>query len=132
MEPSDEDWRRVGRRADDRRVELGLKIDDVVAASGGNLSRQTWNLIRKGEGGSARRPGKWAALCHALRWSTDSVERILRGEEPNPVGNDQPELPRVNQLEARLDRLELTFYERLDRVEELIRGLTPSHGDERG
>lgn len=71
-------WAEVARRIDERIDELKLTNAEVLRRSG--LSYKT--LARYLEGKPIRRRDKERGLCEALGWTTDSIARILRGEEP--------------------------------------------------
>jgi hypothetical protein len=68
-----------------RRRELGLTQKAVVARSkengGAGLSEQTLRFIEQAKP-SDRRVGTKHGLCWALRWTDDSVDRVLAGGEP--------------------------------------------------
>lgn len=78
-----DDWEAVAAAVERRRLALGLT--QRQAAERGSVAIQTWNLI-EGGGRTSYRALTIAGVCRALGWSDDSIDRILRGEEPEIVG----------------------------------------------
>lgn len=77
-----EDWARVATHVYDRRfVDLGLTAVELVDRAGPGLSIGVVSLIEN------NRQASYAmrtilALCRGLGWTSDSVQRIIRGGEP--------------------------------------------------
>lgn len=71
-------WKRVGDRIVERMNELEMTIPELVKASG--VTRETLNGYIAGK--QIKRPDKRRDLCRALRWRQESIDLILRGEEP--------------------------------------------------
>lgn len=68
---------------EERRLDLGLTWEEV--ASRANLKYETIRGVRKGE--SRGRPMTRRAMSVALGWTPDSVDRILRGEDPEEAAS---------------------------------------------
>lgn len=104
-----DDWKRVGDAVKARRLELGLKQRE--AALRGRVSDTTWNSVenaRRSSFDAATRAG----VCRALRWSVDSIDRLLEGARPVEVPADVPDGvsyratgPRVDAIRSRLHDL---------------------------
>jgi transcriptional regulator with XRE-family HTH domain len=62
-----------------RRVALRLSQQDASAA--GDLSLATWSNLERGRLGSLAHDTV-IGVCRALGWSPDSIDRLLRGEDP--------------------------------------------------
>lgn len=76
-----EAWNLVANAVIRRRTELDLRAQDVVAAARGGISTSVLSLIENAKQTSyARRT--LAALCRALQWTPDSIERLLDGKYP--------------------------------------------------
>lgn len=72
-------WDAVAQRVTERRGELGVDVE--TAATRGGVDVATWERIER-----AARPGyrkhREEGVCHALGWSSDSIDRVLAGGEP--------------------------------------------------
>lgn len=77
-EPMDERWRAVGRAIEDCLADTGATWTAFYVASG--VSEPTISGIRKGR--PVKRRDKRRGICRALGWSPDSIDRMLRGEDP--------------------------------------------------
>jgi transcriptional regulator with XRE-family HTH domain len=74
----------LGKRIDNRRAELGLKLREVADRAG--LSIEVLRAIRYGENGP--RGTTMAAIDRALSWQGGSTERYLEdGTAPVPLGD---------------------------------------------
>lgn len=88
-------------RVEARRVELGYTISALAEATG--LTQQALKNVRNGE--RRRYQDRLTLpLTAALRWSSDSIDRLLAGEEPIDLGAPAPAASAS--IEERLDRLE--------------------------
>lgn len=85
---------------DERRSELGMRWVDVAKEAG--ITAQGLRDIRKS--GSMRRPTR-VALERALQWTRGSIDEILRGGEPEPIGPSRDEWAPRDELERRLQAI---------------------------
>lgn len=88
-------------RIAERMAELGLSPTDLEQATG--LSGVGLANVRKGQRRRYQvrltRP-----LTEALRWTPDSIERLLDGKEPRPIGQGTTE-PTIADLDRKIDEL---------------------------
>jgi transcriptional regulator with XRE-family HTH domain len=80
--------RRLGDHVRDRRVELGLHINDAADAAG--LNPKTWTALERGS--RATRDSNYRDIERVLRWRHGSVVRALEGQAPIPVESAPPQL----------------------------------------
>jgi transcriptional regulator with XRE-family HTH domain len=108
-------WVVVRDRIHARMAELRLSVVDLARASG--LSeKHVRTLLNDGpEQALPRDQTRWA-LCDALRWTPDSIDRILDGEEPLE-SDESGEISRLDQLDGRLSETQ----ERVSRNVEALR-----------
>ena len=97
-------WERVSRRVNERRLALDLTAEELAALAGRGLTPGVLSQIE-----NARKPSYAArtltALCRGLGWTPDSIERILDDGEPLQAGGDDASMAeRMERLEAALDR----------------------------
>lgn len=106
-----EDWERVAETVKRRRTDLGMS-QRAAAFAADNISPTTWGSLET-HGRSVdvlTRP----KIARALGWTTDSIDRILAGGDPELDGHRPVTLEdRVVALEERWDRIEAL----LDRLE---------------
>jgi hypothetical protein len=76
-----EAWIAVFEAIDARRLQFGWAKSHLYAVSG--VSQTTLDAIRKGR--PLLRLDKRAALCLALGWAPDAIDRLLDGAEPASV-----------------------------------------------
>lgn len=81
---------RLALLMDDRRRELRLTWDQVAAAAG--VNRETLRLIRQGDG--QIRPLTKDGIEDALQWQRDSIDAILAGGDPTPIGQKPAPQPK--------------------------------------
>lgn len=74
---------RLDRLMSDRRAQLGKLWNEVAADAG--LTKEGLRAIRRGET-IAIQPGSKRGIEDALSWERGSVDRILAGGDPTPVG----------------------------------------------
>ena len=79
-EPDIEDWSRVGVALTARVQALAVTKAELLRASG--LSQTTLDGYLAGAPRTKYRADKVRDLCIAVGWTSDSIERILQGEEP--------------------------------------------------
>lgn len=79
----EQDWERLGRHVIDRRVNIGLRTREALAAKSG-LSTRLLGDIEKGRRTSYS-PGTLAVIEQALHWVSGSAKAILEGGEPGYV-----------------------------------------------
>ncbi|TDB86442.1 hypothetical protein E1264_17745 [Actinomadura sp. KC216] len=72
-----------------RRDELGVTQAELSAQNGGRPSLATIGLIERGDRASVRR-GVLRDLEDALRWERGSVEAVIAGRDPTPIGRQEP------------------------------------------
>lgn len=121
-------WERVADAVVKRREALGLTAAQVVER-GGDLSTSLLSLIENHHQ-DVYLARKLAAVCRALGWTPDSIERILAGDEPvEATASDKPARQSVDErlrtLERRLgitqaDVASKTNEQRLAELEALI------------
>jgi len=99
------DWANLAAQVKDRREELGL-TQEQVAASGGP-STATLRLIETNNAKSYRAK-TFTQLETALRWRNGSVRRILAGQGPSPLDDD-------DQLGEQLSRRRILLGDELGR-----------------
>lgn len=78
-------WGRVGVKVKERRDELGWSQRDAGLAAPGALSEATWASIEDGDGWKSY-TRTLRKVCIALRWTEDSIDRIVAGGEPEVKG----------------------------------------------
>lgn len=115
LTPVQRDWVRVAETVKRRRVELGLS-QRVAARLADDISPTTWGQLEKRhQPVSALTAG---SICKALRWTSDSIDRLLAGGEPVENG-DVTEAPTLEKLAATVDRLTTIVEDLTSRVDEL-------------
>lgn len=95
-------YERLARLIEERRKKLGYaRVGDFIAAVGqhresGKVSDTALLNMRTGKKRSYRDEIKWA-VCDALEWRRDSIDRVLAGGEPvvlrRPVERDDRSRP---------------------------------------
>jgi hypothetical protein len=114
-------WNAVAEHVRDRREQLGLTQHRAVSSSEGAISLATWRNIEKAVKPPYRR-SSLLAVCRVLGWTSDSIDRILDGGEPEEVDAEEPE-PETEDLEAltkRLARMERKMGEILETQQEIL------------
>lgn len=95
-------WHLVAERVRARRKELRLTQQEASQKAGSGVSLAVWNALENGRQ-DAYRPSTLAAVCRALNWSVDSIDRILDGKDP--IKNGEPtDVIRAIEHDERLDR----------------------------
>jgi predicted transcriptional regulator len=92
-----------------RRVELGLSPGDFAKAAG--VTTQGLQPLRKGVRKDYQLKLK-AGAARALGWTSDSIDRLLAGQDPIELPNGQP---------ATEDKIEAALNLMNDRLAEVIR-----------
>lgn len=78
-----EPYKRLDEAMTRRRLDLGMKTwRDLAQAAG--IAYETLRALRKAEGGTAE--GTVHGVERALQWQVGSIERILKGGSPLPIG----------------------------------------------
>lgn len=77
-----DDWDNLARAVRRRRTDLGLTQADL-AARDNQLSVATLRRI-EAAAATSYRDLQLAALARALGWTSDTVDRLLAGEQPGP------------------------------------------------
>jgi hypothetical protein len=78
------DWERVASAVRQRRLDLGLTIREATK----RVSLDVWGKIENARGPTpdatdwGYRPRTVVAVCQALGWTTDSLDRIIAGDPP--------------------------------------------------
>jgi transcriptional regulator with XRE-family HTH domain len=113
---SDEDWDAVAEAIRNRLAETRMTQMDV--ASRARLSLTTIRELQHNLNPRRRRPQTLAAVSEALGWPPDYLDRVLRGDRPEPHADEvrDPVL-------AALDSLGREIRELRDRVEQIERQL---------
>lgn len=107
--------RRLADEIQQRRLSLwDGEVTQVEAAKRAGVSDTTWNQLENHRG-PLPSPRTRRAVCRVLEWTPDSVDRILRGEDPVAIATgpaatrDRPTLDglahRVSWLEREAVRL---------------------------
>lgn len=125
--PGMPDAHRLAQLMEERRLDLGLRWNDVAAESG--MSVEGLRAMRRD--GAVPRPLNQRGIEKALRWERGSIDRILQGEDPVPVAAaPDAELDALERsldldlsaLDPELRRALLRHYQRIDeRMSELER-----------
>jgi transcriptional regulator with XRE-family HTH domain len=87
------DWRVARPRIQQRMEELRLSAADLARASG--LSDKHVRRLLNGDDMTVPRDQTLWALCDALRWTPDSIDRILAGGEPTEVEDESGEISQI-------------------------------------
>jgi transcriptional regulator with XRE-family HTH domain len=111
--PSD-DWRQVGDAVRTRRLQLGLTQERAAELAGPSVSYATWRVLER-VGRDAYREATLIGVCAALRWSMDSIDRILRGQPPIETPEDVPQGLSYRVVDAPEETVAL-----IDRLGELV------------
>lgn len=82
-------------------MEPGFNQAELVRRSG--VSHPTVRSLMKGEPGRRGRT-EVSKVSAAVGWTTDSIERVLDGGEPEPMG--RPPEDRLDVIERRMDTVE--------------------------
>lgn len=97
-------WSTARDRIHERMAELRLGVVDLARASG--LSeKHVRTLLNNGPDVAVPRDQTRWALCDALRWTPDSIDRILDGFEPLDV-DESGDVSRLDVLDARVEEIE--------------------------
>ena len=115
-------WAAVWGRVDARRIALGLPQKALATAS--TVSESTFRKMKAGT--PLERADKRAALCRALGWEPDGIDRLLAGLEPVvSLPDESGSLERrVSVLEAELATLRAELYDALGGVVAVQRAAT--------
>lgn len=117
-EATPEAWARIGEAVRDRRIELGLKIQQVTANE--DIGSTVWSQVENGHPENNRLSyAKMGAICRALGWTHGSIKRLAVGGEPVPTTTQSEEL----EIQARLWRIEEVVQGLMARFELLESGL---------
>lgn len=110
------DWARVAETVKRRRTDLGLS--QRAAALRAGLSPTTWGQLET----HAQKIDDLTKpkVARALNWTTDSIDRLLAGEEPT-VDPDAKEPATIEEVDDRLSRLEARFDSMEEKIDRLIR-----------
>jgi transcriptional regulator with XRE-family HTH domain len=76
-----DDWTAVAEQVRARREFLRLTQEQAAAATEKDVSTANWSVIERG-GRTSYRNATLKGVCRVLDWTPDSIDRILRGEEP--------------------------------------------------
>lgn len=86
-------WERLAHEVKDRRRRLDLTQEEAAARGGDGVNRTYWQQI-EGARRSAMSAKTEFAICRALGWTEDSIQRIHRGLTPLLMEErQQSELP---------------------------------------
>lgn len=109
-------WKQIGDLIESFVTHEGLTWERFYDVSG--VSEATVSKIRKGE--PIVRRDKRAEICRVLGWTGDSIDRILRGEEPVAVTRPIARREGQSVLESQRLRRDLdALTDRIDRALEL-------------
>jgi transcriptional regulator with XRE-family HTH domain len=97
-------WKRVGVRVRSRREELGLTQERFAAQA--SVGTATVRLIESA-GRETYNRSTIVNVARALGWTPDSIDRILKGGEPEEAPESEKSAEeRLAELEARVAALE--------------------------
>jgi hypothetical protein len=84
-DPSDDmDWQRLGRYVTKRRIELGYRTREALVDADLGIKLRTLGNIETGRQ-AGYHGNTLATLETALRWTTGSIAKVLRGGEPTNI-----------------------------------------------
>lgn len=109
------DYKAAGERVRRRREELNLKQGELPPSSA------TWRKVERAIDPPYARQ-TIVQICQALGWTTDSYDRLLRGDEPTPATTDTPWELLLNALEELRDQVH--------RLADQLEGQSPAPPDE--
>jgi transcriptional regulator with XRE-family HTH domain len=98
------DWRVARPRIQQRMEELRLSPAQLARASG--LSDKHVRRLLNGDDMTVPRDQTLWALCDALRWTPDSIDRILNGDEPIEAEDETGEFSQTELYARRLSQME--------------------------
>lgn len=110
------DWSTARDKIQQRMADLRMGVVDLARASG--LSeKHIRTLLNDGpEVAVPRETTRWA-LCDALGWTPESIDRILTGQEPGVVdADDSGEVSPLTELAGRVAEIEAQVEENLERI----------------
>jgi transcriptional regulator with XRE-family HTH domain len=113
---SGEDWDAVAEAIRDRLAETRMTQMDV--ASRARLSLTTIRELQHNLNPRRRRPQTLSAVSDALGWPSDYLDRVLRGDSPEPHDDEV-----TDPILQALDSLGREIRELRDRVEQIERQL---------
>src|SRR5690606_26458124 len=96
---ADDTWVAVGEAVRERREELGIPQAELARRA--NVSESTIRVLETARRTNYRR-ANLRAICRALGWPDDAIDRIRAGRPPDEELVEQP----AASLEERLDALE--------------------------
>lgn len=114
---SSQGWERVAVAVIARRRDLGLSKAAALRRTYPRISRSVWDEIEKGDQESYAEISV-TAIARALQWSSDSIERILRGDQPIQPDDDLPVIVDV-EVSRQLKDLQQAVRELRDLVESM-------------
>lgn len=79
-------WEQIAETVKRRRTDLGITQRHASLLAG--VSPTTWGSLEKHHQPVSELTA--AAMCRALRWTTDSIARMLNGGEPEENGDGPP------------------------------------------
>jgi DNA-binding Xre family transcriptional regulator len=108
------DWNLVQAKIYERMAELRLSATELARAS--RLSeKHVRTLLNGGDVPAPRDQTRWA-LCDALQWTPESIDRILAGDEPLEVVDNSGEVSRLDLLDGRVSEIEALATAGLDQL----------------
>jgi len=116
-------WRdKVGQYVEQRRKELGYSANKAAALTDDAVSPSLWRQVERGErhvDGKVAAPNpaprRRAAMCKALGWTPDSIDRLLAGQEPQ-IQPDTSQVPPVSAPAAQTDSTTETLSRLVERL----------------
>lgn len=111
---SPEDWKRVGDLVRQRRLELGLTIEEALDRATPKISRSVWSNLERGAQESYAEISL-AGICSALQWSADSISKLLHGDPPTEFVRNEPA-----SIDHRLTDIEREIFELKQLVQRLL------------
>lgn len=97
--------KQLAKAVEDRRKELGYDPSGFAKATG--LTTQALGRLRRGEVRNYQER-LTREVCRVLRWTPDSIDRLLADQDPitiGPDGTDPDVLQRLDQIAAEVHEL---------------------------
>lgn len=110
-----------------RRRQLGLSVGQLARAA--DLTTEGLRPLRRGEARDYQERTV-LNLCRALKWTPDSIDRVLRGESPvedgdaAPVGNLEERLAAIEEQLTRLARVPAVLEQLMATLQTLVAAAT--------
>lgn len=104
-----------------RERRLELRLTQAEAANLADVSELTWANVENGKEHSPKEKTV-KGMCHALKWTTDSFDRIRRGEPPRVKGSTRTDLEEVLEVVQEVAQQVRDLARRFQNLEERLSG----------